>query len=79
MMDGENEKIKNKIYELERSRLNCNADVMVGGQRLDDETSSGKYNNNKNTKSYITMNDDAFSGKNMFNMQGHRDNASQSH
>jgi hypothetical protein len=45
MIDGENEKMRIKIFEMERSRLNHNADVMVGGQRLEDETSSGKYHN----------------------------------
>ncbi len=61
---------------MEKSRLQPNAGVIVGGQRIEDGLSSGKYNA-RNVKNYITMNDEAFSGKNIFNMN--RDNASQSH
>lgn len=61
ILETENSQLKERINELERNKG-------VKERSNEGDQSSNRFGGGgKSTKNYITMNDDAFSGKNMFN------------
>ncbi|CDW91022.1 UNKNOWN [Stylonychia lemnae] len=69
--DNNNQQLKNRITQLEKQRLNAKAVEMMGALSNSDEISSGKYGGGIRHRQdqQMTMNDEQFSGKNIFNYQ----------
>jgi hypothetical protein len=57
ILEDENSELRNRVNQLEKHKVPSNK-----------SSEKNKKDINISAKNYITMNDDAFSGKNMFNV-----------